>query len=66
LWNDSDAFNEKCLGAGVKKGGYHLQLLGVHPDYQKKGICSAFDKAMCDVVRSLYGKLGAARIDMKI
>lgn len=45
------------LGPGVKKAGYHLQLFGVHPDYQKQGIGSAMDKAVensvCPCVMSL-------------
>lgn len=46
-----DTMNETSLGPVVKKNGYHLQLLGVHPDYQKKGISTAFDKAMSEQVR---------------
>jgi len=43
-----DAMNEKCLGENAKLNGWHLQLLGVHPDYQKKGISTAFDKAISE------------------
>ncbi|KAI0636031.1 hypothetical protein C8Q77DRAFT_1216522 [Trametes polyzona] len=36
-----DALVERSLGPGVKIGAYHLQLIGVAPDHQKKGIATA-------------------------
>ncbi|KAJ7486851.1 hypothetical protein FB451DRAFT_1168234 [Mycena latifolia] len=33
-----DDFVENTLGPGVMLGAYHLQVLGIHPDYQRQGI----------------------------
>ncbi|KAJ7097068.1 hypothetical protein B0H15DRAFT_824697 [Mycena belliarum] len=35
-----DEFVEKQLGSGVMRAAYHLQLIGIHPKYQKRGIGS--------------------------
>lgn len=32
---------DRVLGPGVKLGGYHLQLIGVSPAHQRKGVASA-------------------------
>jgi GNAT superfamily N-acetyltransferase len=37
---------DEGLGKGGKAAGYHLQLFGVHPDYQRKGVGSALDFAV--------------------
>ncbi|KAI9000437.1 acyl-CoA N-acyltransferase [Trametes punicea] len=36
-----DELAEKTIGREVKRGGYHLQLIGVVPEYQRKGIGTA-------------------------
>ncbi|KAH8830558.1 hypothetical protein DL96DRAFT_952737 [Flagelloscypha sp. PMI_526] len=36
-----DAFCDGILGAGQKRANYHLQLLAVHPEHQRKGIARA-------------------------
>ncbi|KAJ7609355.1 hypothetical protein DFH06DRAFT_1247246 [Mycena polygramma] len=33
-----DEFVEGTLGPGVMLGAFHLQLIGIHPDYQRQGI----------------------------
>ena len=33
-----DELAEQSFGSGAKLAGYHLQLLGVAPQYQRKGI----------------------------
>ncbi|KAJ7938690.1 hypothetical protein B0H13DRAFT_1575374, partial [Mycena leptocephala] len=33
-----DDFVEKTLGPGAMLGAFHLQLIGIHPDYQRQGI----------------------------
>ncbi|RPD60188.1 hypothetical protein L226DRAFT_535116 [Lentinus tigrinus ALCF2SS1-7] len=33
-----DALVERSQGAGVKLGGYHLQVIGTSPEHQKKGV----------------------------
>ncbi|KAM5531780.1 hypothetical protein V8D89_014550 [Ganoderma adspersum] len=35
---------DRVLGPGVKLGGYHLQLIGVSPSHQQKGVASALMK----------------------
>ncbi|KAJ7486859.1 hypothetical protein FB451DRAFT_1228202 [Mycena latifolia] len=35
-----DKFVEDALGPGVMLGAYHLQLIGIHPDYQRQGIAT--------------------------
>ena len=39
------------LGEGTKKGLLHLQVLGVHPDFQRKGLGVALVRHMLDPVR---------------
>ncbi|CDO74669.1 hypothetical protein BN946_scf184828.g9 [Trametes cinnabarina] len=39
-----DELVDKTVGANVKLSGYHLQLIGVHPDHQKKGVGSTLMK----------------------
>ncbi|KAI0671831.1 hypothetical protein C8Q78DRAFT_1128996 [Trametes maxima] len=39
-----DILVEQSLGPGVKLGGYHLQLIGVSPDHQRKGVATALTK----------------------
>ncbi|KAL7279268.1 hypothetical protein ACG7TL_007109 [Trametes sanguinea] len=39
-----DELVDKTVGASVKLGGYHLQLIGVHPDHQKRGVATALMK----------------------
>ncbi|KAI0326405.1 hypothetical protein GY45DRAFT_1373960 [Cubamyces sp. BRFM 1775] len=42
---DYDTLVEKSLGgAEVKLGGYHLQLIGVAPEHQRKGVATALIK----------------------
>ncbi|KAI9066266.1 hypothetical protein FKP32DRAFT_1589778 [Trametes sanguinea] len=36
-----DELIDKTVGASVKLGGYHLQLIGVTPEHQKKGVATA-------------------------
>ncbi|KAI0776855.1 hypothetical protein BD413DRAFT_230906 [Trametes elegans] len=36
-----EAVSDKYLGPGVKLGAYYLQLIGVAPDHQKKGVARA-------------------------
>ncbi|KAH9902675.1 hypothetical protein C8Q73DRAFT_785325 [Cubamyces lactineus] len=42
--NEYDALVEKALGPEVKLGGYHLQLIGVAPEHQRKGVATALTK----------------------
>lgn len=44
---------DEGLGMGGKKGGYHLQLFGVHPDYQRQGVGSALDLSVQDSVSAV-------------
>jgi len=61
IWWDKfyDAFDEMTdtgLGLGTKKAGYHLQLFGVHPKYQRQGVGTALDKAVESSVRTTNKK----------
>ncbi|KAI0326404.1 hypothetical protein GY45DRAFT_1373959 [Cubamyces sp. BRFM 1775] len=42
--DEYDALVEKALGPGVKLGSYHLQLIGVAPEHQRKGVATALTK----------------------
>jgi ribosomal protein S18 acetylase RimI-like enzyme len=42
---------EKYYGPGVQLDSYHLQLIGIHPEYQKRGLGTKF----FDFVESTVG-----------
>ena len=52
-----DAMTDKGLGVGVKQAGYHLQLFGIHPSYQRQGVGSAMDKAVEEYVSKFINML---------
>ncbi|KZV85727.1 hypothetical protein EXIGLDRAFT_753145 [Exidia glandulosa HHB12029] len=37
-----DGYIDKAFGSGVKLAGYHLQVIGVHPEHRRKGIARQF------------------------
>ncbi len=39
--NQYDDLVERSLGPGIKLSGYHLQVIGVSPDHQRKGAAAA-------------------------
>jgi len=41
-----DDMTNEGLGAGTKRAGYHLQLFGIHPKFQRQGVGSALDRAV--------------------
>ncbi|KAJ1310036.1 hypothetical protein OPQ81_006789 [Rhizoctonia solani] len=43
-----DQLTTEALGAGVKKGLLHLQVLGVHPDFHRKGVGRALVQYMLE------------------
>lgn len=47
-----DTMADEGLGVGGKRAGYHLQLFGVHPSYQRQGVGSALDKAVEDSAKA--------------
>ncbi|KAI0749646.1 acyl-CoA N-acyltransferase [Daedaleopsis nitida] len=55
LLNEYDDMVENSLGHGVKLGGYHLQLIGVLPEFQRKGV----GRALLDFAEA---KARAARV----
>ncbi|KAH9849859.1 hypothetical protein C2E23DRAFT_887840 [Lenzites betulinus] len=60
-----DILVEKSLGPGVKLGGYHLQLIGVSPEHQKKGVAKAltdFAEAKATRVPSVLETVGATNV----
>jgi len=54
-----DAMTDEGLGVGAKRAGYHLQLFGVHPDYQKQGVGTRLDKAVEEHVKATAPSGGA-------
>ncbi|KAI0831938.1 hypothetical protein BC628DRAFT_1350649 [Trametes gibbosa] len=64
-----DELVEKSLGSGVKLGAYHLQLIGVAPKHQKKGVAGALTryaeaKAHAVHVRSVLETVGAVNVSI--
>ncbi|KAI0667418.1 acyl-CoA N-acyltransferase [Trametes maxima] len=41
FYKEYDGLAERSLGPGVKRAGYHLQLIGVAPAHQRKGVATA-------------------------
>jgi ribosomal protein S18 acetylase RimI-like enzyme len=42
---------EKLFGPGLKRASYHLQVLGILPEYQKRGIGKALIDHVATKVR---------------
>ncbi|KAI0649020.1 acyl-CoA N-acyltransferase [Trametes meyenii] len=64
-----DILVEQSLGPGVKLGGYHLQLIGVSPDHQRKGVATALmkyaeTKAHAVHVPSVLETVGATNVEI--
>ena len=52
-----DELVERSHGSGVKLGGYHLQVIGILPEHQKKGVATALVQYVETKVRDLTGVL---------
>jgi len=47
-----DAFVFKSFGPGTKLRGWHLQVIGVLPEYQQQGIATQVINTVKNIVRS--------------
>ena len=45
---------DRVLGPGVKVGAYHLQLIGVSPSHQRKGVATALMRTAEEKVSSTH------------
>jgi len=71
IWLDKfteafDAMTDEGLGVGAKKAGYHLQLFGVHPDYQRQGVGTRLHKAVEEHVKNTTPSDGATLMCVEV
>ncbi|KAI9066265.1 hypothetical protein FKP32DRAFT_1674011 [Trametes sanguinea] len=64
-----DDLVDKTVGGSVKLGGYHLQLIGVVPEHQKKGVATALmkyaeNKAHAARVPTLLETVGSTNVQV--